>query len=89
MNQSLIRFIAVMHADTDGIVPGNALVVSVESGSSTILNSESQPTLGGPQETVQASEQVWKCLLEQVDHRFLSSVVPEHPLLAILWISNF
>ena len=26
--QSLIRFIAVMHADTDGIVPGNALVVS-------------------------------------------------------------
>ena len=23
----LFRFIAVMHADTDGIVPGNALVV--------------------------------------------------------------
>ena len=64
--QSLIRFIAVMHADTDGIVPGNALVVSFEI--STIFNFESQLTLlGGPQETVQAAEQVWKCLFEQVE----------------------
>ena len=34
------RFIAVMHADTDGIVPGNALVVSFEIFISIILNFE-------------------------------------------------
>ena len=36
----IFRFIAVMHADTDGIVPGNALVVSFEISISIILNFE-------------------------------------------------
>ena len=82
--QSLIRFIAVMHADTDGIVPGNALVVSFEI--STIFNFESQLTLlGGPQETVQAAEQVWKCLFEQVE----SCTAPKWiPIYVPKWIGS-